>query len=161
MEKTRYQGPLAALAPSPPEPPSPPIYCGPPLPVAVPGQPAPPSRKVSLYRDLFGDDVSVLAEALNAPWASMEQRELAHQVLDGRKRLRDLPDQELELLDDLAHRYNFRSDHARMPRADARRVPVPDLMGNSGRVGESLPPERGDPMPSDFSSSYGWLEDDE
>ena len=82
-----------------------PIYCGPPLPVSIPvvGTRSP---RMSLYKDLFGSDLSVLSEVLDSPWVTEDQYLLASQLLDGRKGIEDLDKTETDLLDDVAARFN-------------------------------------------------------
>lgn len=141
----------------------PPIYCGPPLPVEIPVDKvsAPPRR--SLYKDLFGSDLSVLADTYGAPWTSVEQRLLAGQILDGQKSVNTLSTGELELLDDLAVRFNNQGGVSRetMLPANRERLRVPSEEDARQQAPEAVQSADGQGVQPDVSpnlaGAYGWL----
>lgn len=142
--------------------PRPPIYCGPPLPVEIPVEKVPALPRPSIYRDLFGSDLSVLADTYGASWASGDQRLLAGQILDGQKSINTLSPQELDLLDDLAVRYNHGgSPRETVPSANRERLRVPSEEAARGQAPEAMPPaeEHGvqPEVSPNIAGAYGWL----
>lgn len=172
MPRYKYPAPFDPPDPGPvqvvgaPEPPAPPVYSGPPLPVDIPVEKIRAERRRSLYKDLFGTDLSVVAEAYAAPWASHEQRELASQILDGQKSIHTLSTAELELLDDLAVRFNDQGGELNesMRAAHRERLPVPEHEGARGQEAEEMQPagesDLQPDLPPDVAGAYGWLRGD-
>lgn len=116
-----------------------------------------------MYKDLFGTDLSVVAEAYNAPWASREQRTLATEILDGRKSINTLSTPELELLDDLAVRFNDQGGELNesMLSANRERLSVPELEADGRSEAEEVQPSGESVLQPDVSpdiaAAYGWL----
>lgn len=168
MTKYRYPAPFDPPDPEPVEisgAPLPPSYCGPPLPVDIPVDKVKTERRRSLYRDLFGTDLSAVAEAFGAPWASGDQQTLAAQILDGRKLINSLSTQELDLLDDLAIRFSDQGSlNETMRQADGERLRVPDSETDRRKDTEEVQSEsendlRSDVLP-DITGAYGWIRGD-
>lgn len=143
--------------------PQPPIYCGPPLPIDIPRSKTKAKQKRSLYIDLFGTDLSVIAEASDAPWASSDQQTLAARILNGQKSLNNLSAQELELLDDLAIQFN---NHGGGPnetvrQTDGERLCVPDQKTDWRQDVEEVRPESRPGLQlnsaPDITGAYGWI----
>jgi hypothetical protein len=126
-------------------------------------------QKGSLYRDLFGTDLSVVVEAYDAPWASHEQRILAEQILSGRKSVNTLSTQDLELLDDLAIRFNDQGgNYEAMRQAECERLRL--LEEAAAREQDEEQDEEDDQevqsegesdlqldLPADITEAYGWI----
>jgi hypothetical protein len=145
--------------------------------VDIPVERAKVERRRSLYKDLFGTDLSVIVEAYDAPWASRDQRTLASQILDGQKSINSLSTQELELLDDLAVRFNDQGgelDEA-MRQAERERLRLLERgrhgSGDGGRDDdgtsddEDMQPEPGSDLQipdvsADIAGAYGWIRGD-
>jgi hypothetical protein len=117
MPKYKYPAPFDAEEPErlinplyvvPPGAPQPPMHPGPPLPVSISvDKPATvPTR--SYYKDLFGEDLSVIALSLDTPWATDDHRRLAIRILNGETSINRLSPEETRLIDDLATSY---TDH--------------------------------------------------
>ena len=154
--------------PAPPAPPSPPIYCGPPLPVDIPVEGM--SRVVgspqrSLYHELFGADLSVITMALDAPWSGPDMRELAAQIMTGRRSFNNLSTEDGEVLDAIARAYNDggRLEKEVQPAVDQRLSlsEDDDPEGGEGEDGEDLSPGPDDDVPGGAppgfdSDPYSW-----
>jgi hypothetical protein len=119
-------------------------------------------RRRSLYKDLFGTDLSVVAEAYDAPWASREQRTLASAILDGRKSINNLSTSELELLDDLAVRFNDQGGELNeaVRQADSERLLLPEQAEARRQADQEVQPGDGSDLQPDVSEdikrAYGW-----
>jgi len=169
MAKYKYPAPFDRETPpvnileisNAPIPPCPPFAVD--IPVETPTTPV----LDSLYRDVMGDDLSLIYMALDAPWVSPEQSRLAEQIVDGRKDLNSLSTAEVEILDDLVRRYNG-GDHEKLRTADSERLPLPRARGGRGEEDQEVQPGPKDdlqsdvPEPSDdITSAYDWLEGDD
>lgn len=171
MRRYKYPAPFDPPDPGPievrnaPKPPEPPFY-SPPLPVDIPVEKSVPVRRPSLYRDLFGDDLSVIFEAYGAPWASKEQQILAGQLLEGQKSINSLSTQDLALLDDMAVRFNDQGGevHETVPAAHGERLSLSDDREDGEREDEEMQPSGGSDLqsdsPSNIAGAYGWLSGD-
>jgi hypothetical protein len=119
-----------------------------------------------LYKDLFGTDLSVVAEAYDAPWASREQRTLARQILDGQKAINSLSTPELELLDDLAVRFNDQGGELdeSVRQAERERLRLLDEAAARGQDDQEVRTEPESDLqsevPPDIAGAYGWLSGD-
>ncbi|MFW9801081.1 MAG: hypothetical protein ACFFFC_00390 [Candidatus Thorarchaeota archaeon] len=70
----------------------------------------PEKRQISLYKDLFGNDTSVLVEILDAKWADENQRSLATKILFGNKNLCKLSRADEIILDSIAVGLNAKQE---------------------------------------------------
>jgi len=136
----------------------------PPLIVNVPGDKSvnkSPSRHRSLYLDTFGTDLSVLAEALHASWATPEHQELAAQILSGRKPIHSLSTPDEEMLDDITIQYEDHGGaHEHVPAADSERLPVLDEVESGQEDSEGLypagPSDLQSDLPSSITDAFNW-----
>lgn len=168
MPRYKYPAPFDPPDPGPievkgaPQPPQPPTYPVP-LPVDIPVGKSKPVNRSSLYKDLFGSDLSVVADAYDANWASSEQRDLARQLLSGQKSVHSLSTPELELLDDLAIRFNNQGGekHEDVRPVHRERLSVPDDDAVGGKDDQEVQSggesDLQSDTPSNIAGAYGWL----
>jgi hypothetical protein len=164
MAKYKYPAPF-----DPPETPQiwpddAPTPPSPPFPVDIPVDKPTTRVRRSLYRDLFGTDLSVIIEALDAPWASREQQDLAAQIVNGQKQINSLSTADDELLDDLAIRFNDQGvDREEVQQIIRPKPPIPDDPEDGGDEDEEAQSETGSDaqsdVPSSISTAYGWLQE--
>jgi hypothetical protein len=161
----RYKYPAPFDPPETPQvwPDNAPLPPSPPLPVDIPVEKPTTRVRRSLYRDLFGTDLSVIMEALHAPWASREQQELATQIVDGQKQINSLSTADDELLDDLVIRFNDQGgDREEVQPTDRQRLPIPNDL-EDGDGDEELQSSGGSDVqsdvPSSISTAYSWLQE--
>lgn len=166
MKRFKYPAPFDPPDPGPITPlgaPIPPGAPGPPLPIEIPNVPQRKRRTSTMYGNLFGEDLSVVADAMDADWATPEQHRLVRELLDGRKSVVGLDNVDRELLDDLAHRY-IGAWHAPVRQADSKGLHLPNRLEGQGerdqrvQLAEGPKVQPGDP--SDFAGAYGWLRND-
>lgn len=149
--------------------PFPPSHCGPPLPVGIPVDSPLPIRKRSLYRELFGEDLSMLVDIYDALWASPEQRLLAAKLLGGEVSINTLSTQEADLLDGLAidfnHQGGVKNESKDVRQAVRKRLPVPDDDESRENRREEMraEPELGVPsgVSPGIAGAYGWISGEE
>jgi len=164
MKRFKYPAPFDPPDPGPISPVGAPIAPGPPLPIDIPGVDLKKRQPPSLYRDLFGDDLSVVAEALDSSWVDADQQKLVQDLLNGKKSIVDLDSVDRELLGDLAHRY-VEDRHAPVRQTISEGLPLLDRVGDRREESQRVQPEErpivspGDP--SDLAGAYGWLRDEE
>jgi hypothetical protein len=119
--------------------------------VDIPVDIKPQKRGPSLYRDLFGDDLSVIAEAYGAPWASHDHHTLASQILDGQKDINSLSTQDTSLLDDMAVRFSGYTP--------SQAEPVQQALKPVERAKEEADRQESEDAPAQsITDAYGWLE---
>jgi hypothetical protein len=161
MTRFKYPAPFDPPDPGPIQVEGAPLPPSPPLPVNIPGQPLPVMKNPSLYRDLFGDDLAPAHLALQDSWANHDQRLLAEQLLDGRKSINSLTEDDRELLDSLASSYAMAGDQrANLQQADDQRL---SLLGEEDPVAENdedLQAEEGSDLQhrlgDEITGAYGW-----
>ena len=169
MARYKYPAPFDQPSGPLPLPLNAPLPPSPPLPVDIPVD-KPTTRVLdSLYRDVFGDDLSLVRIALEAHWVTPDQRRLAVDLIDGKKDLNSLSTADRDILDDLVHRYN---DYGGDPYEDlsatareGREVQAPEKDPERGRddaaVSDAEQEGVHSEVPSDaITNAYGWLDGD-
>lgn len=161
MSRFKYPAPFDPPDPGPMEIDGAPLPPSPPLPIVISGTSPPPSRTRTLYGDLFGDDTAPLHYALSDQWPSAEHRLLAEQLIDGRKNMSSLNQEDRILLDSLAEAFaTSGASDAQMQPDDNQRLSLSqsekarqqedqDVQSEEGPLLHSRMPRRG--------GDYDWL----
>jgi hypothetical protein len=131
-----------------------------PFPVDIPNikNKQPPRVSPSLYKDLFGSDLSIVAEFYDAPWISQDMKDLAVKLLDGQKFIGDLQTTELNLLDDLVIRVNNQKGCRTVIQPTHKQaVPDEDIQDEDQEMQYGEESDLQSEGPSNVAGAYGWL----
>ena len=130
----------------------------PPFPVDIPVDKTKAPKPVvrSLYKDMFGRDLTVAAMALDGDWASDEQKDLCRRLLTRETDINNLSTEEARLLDSLVVRYNDND----LTRKDYQEKDLELVPEEEEEELEDLEeePEDSSPAPSEsITNAYSWI----